>query len=376
MGSIYSQAQEVIIWLGSNPLLNPVFFTLRKEVKSVTFDEWCTVRRHSASLVDHVLNNEYWNRAWITQEIFLARQRVILLNDEQFLFNDLIDIMDFYYLPRKTATSFSRNVVPQEQIIGAPLKDLLAQFADKQCSIPRDRIFSLLSLCKGGSSFNIDYKLSDAEILAQVLRHDGNQNCLCTAIAIAKSAGLTDSNSSQDVVHGHDSYMEETGAQAPTQNNFVEMDVYPNSIIWDTMCMNYGRLDDILQMDMDEMSFDRCVCFDTCSSLVPIRISSGSSMYLTDDVSVWNQSPTKQKCERLCRYGDGIEIVLKGQPRTTTSAQKSFEYLTRRVEGELRNKICSGTVRYVGFKPDISWKAEVIKYFNLYRLGPMPRDVT
>lgn len=376
MGSIYSQAQEVIIWLGSNPLLNQIFLTLRKEVKSVTFGEWCAVRRHSASLVDHVLNNEYWNRAWITQEIFLARKRVILLDDEKFLFNELIDIMDFYYLPRKTATSFSRNVVPQEQIIGAPLKDLLARFADKQCSIPRDRVFSLLSLCKGGSSFNIDYNLSDAKILAQVLRHDGNHNCLCTAIAIAKSADLIDLTSSQDFVHGHDSHMEETGAQAPTQNNFVEMDVYPNSIIWENMCMNYGRLDDLILMDGHEMTFDRCVCFDTCSSLGPIRISSGSSMYLTDDVSVWNQSPKKQKCERLCRYGDGIEIVLKGQPRTTTSAQKSFEYLTRRVEGELRNKIRSGTVIYIGFKPDMSWKAEVIESFNLYRSRSMLRDRT
>lgn len=57
-------------------------------------------------------------------------------------------------------------------------------------------------------------------------------------------------------------------------------------------------------------------------------------------------------------------------------AQKSFEYLTRRVEGELRNKIRSGTVKYIGFKPDMSWKAEVIEPFNLYRSGSMLRDRT
>ena len=89
MGEIYARAVCVHIWLGSNQALLPFLRILQKVEEEWTFREWGIVRSQHNALESFICRNEYWNRAWIVQEIFLARAVVVWANAVQFNFESL-----------------------------------------------------------------------------------------------------------------------------------------------------------------------------------------------------------------------------------------------------------------------------------------------
>ena len=84
----------------------------------------------------HFDNLEYWNRAWITQEIALARQLTLVASGTE---------LNSELLPN------SKNLTELAGLRGRSLVYLLDKFKGKECVIPRDRVFSLLAVCGEGS---------------------------------------------------------------------------------------------------------------------------------------------------------------------------------------------------------------------------------
>ncbi|KAF2628915.1 hypothetical protein BU25DRAFT_316262, partial [Macroventuria anomochaeta] len=79
MGEIFSDATEVIVWLGR--LLNCIaLLRLTKMIgrKTLALLELYEKRR---AIDDELYSDEYWSRAWITQQNFLAKNAVIVMND-------------------------------------------------------------------------------------------------------------------------------------------------------------------------------------------------------------------------------------------------------------------------------------------------------
>jgi hypothetical protein len=71
-----------------------------------------------------------------------------------------------------------------------------------QCSDPRDRIYSLLSMTNGDlSNLQVNYNISRVELAAQVLTRSGNSLCLCTALLVAQILGLRHQESSDRENH-------------------------------------------------------------------------------------------------------------------------------------------------------------------------------
>jgi hypothetical protein len=66
------------------------------------------------------------------------------------------------------------------------LMKLLKFFEGKCCAVRRDRIYSLLSLCRMGEKIRVDYNASDIDLILQVLHACKEEMCFCTAASVAR----------------------------------------------------------------------------------------------------------------------------------------------------------------------------------------------
>jgi hypothetical protein len=64
------------------------------------------------------------------------------------------------------------------------LLHLLDQFRDRQCNVPRDRIFSLLGLAQEGKNIAVDYNLSPEYFAYTTLRACGPKLCFCSVLLV------------------------------------------------------------------------------------------------------------------------------------------------------------------------------------------------
>jgi hypothetical protein len=67
MGSVFSQARLVHVWLGKMPTAVSLRYVLRDLTREPTFTEWMRVQYPYNYLVARyvVLRNAYWDRAWV-----------------------------------------------------------------------------------------------------------------------------------------------------------------------------------------------------------------------------------------------------------------------------------------------------------------------
>ena len=187
MGDIYRGAVRVIVWLGLDEGTDILFksFTDSFNLEKIEFP----AAELSAVTYSCILH-PYWERAWIVQEVLLARTVVFrFLSREE----DLTTLAErMRVLRRKTRNalnesdvgtdsilqklcqnlsrpeefSYMRDVaatadIDNENAVGSyHLWDIIHRHARTACWDSRDRIYSLLSLLKVGSDFEVRYEES------------------------------------------------------------------------------------------------------------------------------------------------------------------------------------------------------------------------
>jgi hypothetical protein len=173
MGVIYSRAVEVLPWLGNDCTTAWLIALLSEK-----YPQKIKLRTIGSDW-EVMCKNSYWTRAWITQEITLARKVRLLAGDQ--------DIEEFR-LPKFTIPIFSsaRSVRHRDR----SLLYLLHEFRGQQCAVNRDRIFSLLSLCREGSDVKVDYSVPDTEVMVQVLGACEKSLCFCSVAIVAEALDL------------------------------------------------------------------------------------------------------------------------------------------------------------------------------------------
>jgi hypothetical protein len=194
MGTIYTQAVTVNVWLGpANSDLLTVLPIIQKAKSNDV--EWRTFINCKDILIQHVSNNLYWTRAWIVQEIALAKQVIIWLGTTSIDLEVMHQWLDFLWDqdPIIRSSPFSQlAIVWQEgfQKHGS-LVQLIDYFREKECLDPRDRVFSLLSLVTGdGRELKADYNVSQGKLAAEILHQCKSTLCLYTAILVAQTLNL------------------------------------------------------------------------------------------------------------------------------------------------------------------------------------------
>jgi hypothetical protein len=166
MGSIYSRASRVVIWLG---------WKSQTRVQLAIWAEQGGIR------------DPYWTKAWITQEIILVRKIVVLEGAS------LLDFVALTLEPEgdlglRPADVFQTcRILYSKGLLAGCLPSLLPvldEFRRQQCRHPRDRIYSLLSLVEEGKRITVDYNSTPSQVAYEVLRAIGERLCICSVMLI------------------------------------------------------------------------------------------------------------------------------------------------------------------------------------------------
>ncbi|KAF2846396.1 hypothetical protein T440DRAFT_376195, partial [Plenodomus tracheiphilus IPT5] len=197
MGLVYSHAAEVISWLGLDQRVrraiamilppSPYYTGFCKEAGFEIWDQYnpkSTGQLKSDWLA--VVRANYWKRAWITQELFLAHKVIFLAGDievEATYMSKMTKVIgaindrrgNVWLHPREFDTDtrvFATYMIALEQRISAKQKlvELFYQLPGRLCEHPRDRVYSLLALTSDSASISVDYNGPISNVLLQLLR--------------------------------------------------------------------------------------------------------------------------------------------------------------------------------------------------------------
>ncbi|KAF7671079.1 hypothetical protein GT037_010860 [Alternaria burnsii] len=158
MGSIYSRASRVISWLGSSPDMANVLRNVENWIEGYELD----------TDVGILFAHEYWTRAWVTQEVVLARRHTLMADGTMLPMNHLHPLLGPTDDSRHLIRLLQLQDVSPNYFHGRRLVHLLEEFRMQECAIPHDRVFSLLALCGQGSDLEVDYEASVEEILWRI----------------------------------------------------------------------------------------------------------------------------------------------------------------------------------------------------------------
>lgn len=306
MGRIYSNAMAVYLWLGEMPQsLSPLVDIIQNATTS-TFEDLGTIVSNKDILKEHIIENKYWSRAWVTQEILLAREVKVWLGAKSIDFKSMISGLESFYLidhgEGHTRNHFSQFV---RSWSGAFQPDklitLLAQFHNKECDNQHDRIYSLLSLCsEADRRLDVDYDVARTDLAIQVLRQCRESLCICSAAVVAQTLGP----------HGF-----KPGSEESSRNDvpYLEFDVVANSVKskvtrWLLYCFDYK---DTTASSHYRNSLD---FQDTCESisLADFRMAWNENTTTHPNLIRWTHSEAKTSRNFNLGKLDGPHVIARG----------------------------------------------------------------
>ena len=193
MGSIYSKAQSVAIWLGevdSSSNIAMRFIATRKPLETgrLSFGEIWTLEQ--ADSVLQLCNRNYWRRIWIVQEVMLAKKATLFCgsmhaswNQFEGLITDLHRIFEMGLAHTRSAyLRCAHGVLSSPAIVIAKamstrterkqsLVTLLEVYRHHEATDIRDKVYALHGLAEDTENLPIDYRTSPKELFSNVLRH-------------------------------------------------------------------------------------------------------------------------------------------------------------------------------------------------------------
>jgi len=190
MGRIYSRAETVIAWLGLASKETVLHYHGELQLRyshPSTWKERTPVREARRAVNNDLLGNDYWTRAWITQELKLARRIAVAIGPLTITMHRLRVLLRG--LPGNTDEAIGRvfALISSQKIVGNPLASLLLTFRDKKCSVARDRIFSLLALCSETHAITVDYGCSGLELVYSIMKSNEHTLCACSTLVVMQS---------------------------------------------------------------------------------------------------------------------------------------------------------------------------------------------
>jgi hypothetical protein len=210
MGDIYSKALTVHVWLGISipptegtevfglPRLSAYEYT--KQFEADMHNELAEVGKnmlpfgHSLNRYDvsYITQNTYWKRAWVVQEICLARRLIFWIHTVPVNETVMHNLPENYFAATSDDDLNQYLCTNFKKLARTSLLTTLHQFQNKRCADPRDRVFSLLSLCSTGAlTIPVDYEVELDQLAYHVLRSHPGPICPCSAMFVARQLELS-----------------------------------------------------------------------------------------------------------------------------------------------------------------------------------------
>jgi hypothetical protein len=324
MGQIFSKAAHVYVWLGLMPPSVIPLFSIIQKGRTSSYNDWGLVHRNKDVLDECIIQNQYWTRAWITQEIGLARYVTVWVDAYTISFKKLIAGLEYFYLihtAAKVSTPFSR--LARRWIDGSKfdrLVVLLAQFHDKECEDPRDRVFSILALCSDeGRHLEVDYNITLTELAVRVLSLCNESLCICSAALVVQALGLRDLKPSVD---SHD---------VP----YLEFDVVADMFVPDTTPRHiYFSHYEKRELGWEPLEDDHWASFfrfyDTCSSftLSQLQLSWDENVADHSRTVQWSYAKNQGTHNRVL-YGHGFKLLQRKGEKNVFTVRVALWLLAR-----------------------------------------------
>ncbi|KAF2027739.1 hypothetical protein EK21DRAFT_71330 [Setomelanomma holmii] len=222
MGRTFSRAFLVYLWLGKLPSMAPCMTYFRNSKSKSMFSDptipWNSIMQTRDIVKSCIFNNEYWGRAWVTQEVLLARNVLILTGRDSFKFSDLVGAMSHFEHPDLsnfsdcTFASFEDIITNPDRLRSKTLINLLDHLRDKECAIPRDRVYALLSLCSDFQHPEVNYDQPSEDLAFDVLKRSNEPLCSCSALLVARTLCLYEEHENPMI-------------PSPEHTSFIEFDV-------------------------------------------------------------------------------------------------------------------------------------------------------
>lgn len=188
MGDIFANATEVLSWLGNDPGLTALLEWAAKPrnvmQRALYHIPVQKVPRHLRASVLDLASHRYWDRAWVQQEIILARSIRLLCGHVEIepiaLKRLKVSMLVFRWYPR------TRRQVNREQFALAKVEErltrqrrstpkmesfLMHNSSAIQCFDSRDRIYALLALTRHGKGFKVDYSEGIVDLFFRALMY-------------------------------------------------------------------------------------------------------------------------------------------------------------------------------------------------------------
>ncbi|KAF2623584.1 HET-domain-containing protein [Macroventuria anomochaeta] len=217
MGTIYRGAQSMLIWMGidesTTRLLKVALEAWRLMARCNTFSQFQDAGTQNTDICNLQVAKDllgfmlhvYWTRAWITQEVLLARN-IQLLTDRASVESEQLRPICYLrqgtwwlpmYLTGKKSGCLKGNrwdvdcQVSQhvgQRLYGAnPLVKLVGGFPGHISQIPQDQIYSLLSLADIAHKLPVDYRVPAEEFSLQLIETLHRTLCLYSLECLANA---------------------------------------------------------------------------------------------------------------------------------------------------------------------------------------------
>ncbi len=189
-------------------------------------------------VLENIMTHPYWSRAWVTQEVLLSRNALVVAGTTvhnlislaikfrsavpYFRDNWFENLIDIFIKQRheevKRTQIHGKYSAHRENLEFETwgVVNLLHRFKNKNCAIRRDRIYSLLALCKEGAQLKVDYSVRDEQLMRQVLSLRESSMCFCSAGVVANALSPWEFETHED----------EGGEKALEQRPFAQVHMY------------------------------------------------------------------------------------------------------------------------------------------------------
>ena len=184
MGDIYRKAKCVLAWLGHAADDNDAYFDYLERVRTTERVEKKRIDEAGNRAVVFLNKRPYWRRAWIKQELILAKDITIYCGSKShagesfFWFASVSTIGEFGGYEDYISRIYLHRRTKGER---ETLEQLLHRYANSECSSRLDRVFALLSMasdCTGMESRLVDYSLSPSALFFALIAHFEPSNVL------------------------------------------------------------------------------------------------------------------------------------------------------------------------------------------------------
>ncbi|KAF2995043.1 hypothetical protein E8E13_000964 [Curvularia kusanoi] len=235
MGKIYSQASNVLVWLG-------VRENLMKEFEKASKGD------HTVGGLIRFFEDQYWRRAWIRQECVLANLLEFQCGPfkikEDYVLRTHSDILSGSYVLRIRHYWYK----PDVKVYFDPIS---ARNERSQCSDVRDRVYSILALMDPKKGITPDYSKTTVEVFQEVAEKFivwdresiFNLDCLATMLDLkpgdlwenvyerAWNPGIRDLLFQANLIHDFDFYVFEETDFRDRWDNYVK-DLPVEARVW------------------------------------------------------------------------------------------------------------------------------------------------